>query len=275
MSARSGKRRGHEEAHADERWLLTYSDMITLLMALFIVMWAISSVNISKFDQLKVSLKSAFSGKVLPSSSSILQGESAPMEHAGTPVTPPTPSTVTPALKANISAAIQRAAARQDVENLRRVEARIHVYARTHGLAAVVQTRLDERGLVVRLLTDRVLFATGEAVLRPGAVPLLDDISRLLAAPDIPNPVRVEGNTDSLPIHSAAYPSNWELSTARATAVLQFLLAHDVAPRRLSATGYGSQNPLASNETAAGRAANRRVELVILRRSFTPTPEAP
>jgi chemotaxis protein MotB len=97
---------------------------------------------------------------------------------------------------------------------------------------------------------------------------LLTEISHLLTQADIVNPVRVEGNTDSEPIHSAVYPSNWELSTARADAVLEYLLGHGVKPARLSVAGYGQQNPIASNDTASGRAANRRVDLVILRRSF-------
>ena len=277
MSARrtSGRRRrgGAAAAHADERWLLTYSDMITLLLALFIILWAISSVNISKFDQLKQSLRSAFSGKVLPANSSILQGQSSPFDQPGTPVQPLTQQQnameifQAQSLKAQISASISQAASRQDEQNLLKIEQRVRAYAQAHGFSSIVKETIDERGLVVRLLTDRVLFASGEAVLRQRAFPILGEISGLLAAREIPNDVRVEGNTDTIPIHSAQFFSNWELSTARADAVLEFLLAHGVTARRLSATGYGAENPLASNATETGRATNRRVEIVILRRA--------
>jgi chemotaxis protein MotB len=272
VSARGGRRRGgHEEAHADERWLLTYSDMITLLMALFIVMWSISSVNISKFDQLKASLKSAFSGKILPSNQSILTGQNSPFEQDGSPVSPiqPTPSqTLQPSLAASISSSITQAAQRQDAENLRALQRRVEEYARQHGFASFVRTSIDERGLVVRLLTDKVLFASGSAVLRPAGMPLLTEIGNLLDQPDLVNPVRVEGNTDDVPIHTAQYQSNWELSAARAASVVEFLLGHGLAPHRVSLAGYADQHPLATNWTAAGRAANRRVDIVILRRSF-------
>lgn len=272
MSARAaGSRRGGaEEAHADERWLLTYSDMITLLMALFIVMWSISSVNISKFDQLKASLKSAFSGKVLPNNTSILTGQSAPFEQDGSPIKPVNQPNSQPAFTmSSITSSISQAAARQDAENLHHIQQQVQQYAAEHGFASEVRTTINQRGLIVRLLTDKVLFDSGDAVLRPAGEPLLVEIAHLLTRADIVNPIRVEGNTDDVPIHSAVFPSNWELSTARANAVLEFLLSRHVKPGRLSVGGFGQQNPIATNATAAGRAANRRVDLVILRRSFT------
>jgi chemotaxis protein MotB len=228
-------------------------------------------VNISKFDQLKASLKSAFSGKILPSNQSILQGQTAPFSQDGSPVSPiqPTPSqSLQPSLAASISSSITQAAQRQDAENLRSLQRRVQQYARQHGFASYVKTSIDERGLVVRLLTDRVLFSSGSAVLRPEGAPLLTEISSLLAQPDIPNPVRVEGNTDSVPIHTSQYASNWELSASRAAAVVEFLLGHGLAPHRVSLAGYADEHPVATNQSVAGRAANRRVDIVIVRRSF-------
>jgi chemotaxis protein MotB len=281
MSAGGGRKRGGGEVENEERWLLTYSDMITLLMALFIVMWAISSVNISKFDQLKASLQSAFSAKVLPSNSSILSGQQSPFDENGSPVPVIKQSnssgtssqivqvqSVAQQLSAQISASVAAKAAQQDEDNLQHIQQLVREYARQHGLTSVVKTTINQRGLVLRLLTDKVLFGSGQATIQPAGIPLLTDIASLLAKPDIVNPVRVEGNTDNLPIHSAQYPSNWELSSARADAVLEFLLQNRVAAKRLSATGFGDVNPIASNSTAAGRAANRRVDIIILRRSF-------
>jgi chemotaxis protein MotB len=277
-AARGGARGGHGEADSEERWLLTYADMITLLMALFIVMWAISSVNISKFNQLKASLQSAFSAKVLPANSSILTGQQSAFEQDGSPVQPLDRSSsasqvvkvnsLTQEISAKISNSLASAAAKQDQSNLEHIQQLVQTYARQNGLTSIVKASIDQRGLVVRLLTDKVLFGSGSAQLRPAGMPLLSDIAGLLAAPDIPNPIRVEGNTDNNPIHSSQFESNWELSSARADAVLEFLLSRHIAPTRLSATGYGDVNPIATNSTAAGQAANRRVDIIILRRSF-------
>ncbi len=247
------------DEHADERWLLTYSDMITLLMALFIVLWSVSSVNTSKFDDLAQSLRSAFSGRVLPSNTSVLAGQTAPFSQAGTPVQPISPSSAagfTPTdIRAQLVSSIASIAAKRELESLRKIQQEIQAYAQQHSLAASIGTKIDERGLVIRVLTDQVLFDTGQATLKVKAAPLLREIVRLLS-----------------PISTAAFHSNWELSAARADAVLEFLIHHGIRPARLSLAGYGDQNPIASNATVAGRAANRRVELVLLRHSHS-TPE--
>jgi chemotaxis protein MotB len=120
------------------------------------------------------------------------------------------------------------------------------------------------RGLVIRVLTDRLLFPSGSATLIRAAQPLLGEIASLVNI-DRTHPVAVEGNTDNVPIHGGAFPSNWELSTARASMVVRFLIGQGVFARRLSASGYADLRPIAGNETAAGRARNRRVEIVLQR----------
>jgi len=264
---RRGDRRGGGGGHGatgDERWLLTYSDMITLLMALFIVMWSISAVNKSKFDQLRTSLHQAFTHeKVLDGGRSVLESDGADKTSAQ-PVVPNDPV----AQRVNELRRIEQAAVRKDLESLQRVREQIEAYARAHGFSGQLRTSLDERGLVVRLLTDKVLFDTGRAVVKPAGLPLLRQIGALLRSPPITNPVRVEGNTDNVPIHTDRFRSNWELSTARATAVLQVLLHVGVSPSRLSAAGYADQHPAATNATAGGRKLNRRVEIVVLRHSY-------
>lgn len=247
-----------------ERWLLTYSDMITLLMALFIILWAISSVNVSKFAELKQSLSQAFRGKVIQGGAAVLNGGPQALQPQGTQV----PTILTPAsLAEQIAAQISYEAQKSDLENLQRLEHRIDAYARAQGLSGEIRTSIDERGLVVHVLTDQLLFDTGKAVVKQRALPLLTRIASLLASARVPNPIRVEGNTDDVPISTSAFRSNWELSAARATAVLEVLLAHGVPASRLSAAGYADQRPVASNSTAGGRAANRRVDLVVLRRA--------
>jgi chemotaxis protein MotB len=254
MSRHRGRRGGHAEEHADERWLLTYADMITLLMALFIVMWSVSVVNKGKFDELKVSLREAFSHKP------VLQGDRSIMASTGSPSSAFTivPAVLPPRL------AVQRAFRKAEEQNLERVQQQIRQAAATEGLARALRTHIEERGLVVRLLTDKVLFTPGQAVVEPGGRALLVRVARTLAT--VANPLRVEGNTDSTPISNSLFHSNWELSAARATAVLEVLHESGIPDDRLSVAGYAAERPVAPNTTSAGRALNRRVDIVVLRR---------
>jgi chemotaxis protein MotB len=246
-----------------ERWLLTYADMITLLLALFIVLWAISSVNISKFNELKVSLHNALNGKIISGSESILNGGPSPLNPLGTQV--PTIQQQSLNIRASIMSSIAQALKNQEQDNLQQVQQEIQSYARSHGLEGDIKTSIDERGLIVRILTDDLLFDTGQATLKAASEPLLQHIAHSLTLHGISNDVRVEGNTDNVPIHTAQFHSNWDLSTARATAVLDELLSAGVQPKRLSVAGYGAERPIATNSTYGGRALNRRVDIVVLR----------
>jgi chemotaxis protein MotB len=276
---------GHEGG--DERWLLTYADMITLLMALFMVLFSISSVNISKYQTLQQSLKAAFSGSILPGGRSIMQSGSQSTT-AHTPATAEIPSLVplnpVAAAKANPSIASSKAnqssaslnskqleaalnsmsAALREQASLASLKQKLDAYAKAHGLNNEVQTVIDRRGLVVRVLTDQLLFASGQATLQPEGFPLLNEVAQLLNV-DKSHPITVEGHTDNVPISSSQYPSNWELSTDRATTVVRYLITKGVNRERLGAVGYADLHPLASNATAAGRAKNRRVEIVLQR----------
>jgi chemotaxis protein MotB len=282
-----GRRRGggsqHEESN--ERWLLTYADMITLLMALFMVLFSISSVNISKWVTLQKALHAAFSGNILPGGKAIAHpGASANASHAPSsidlqaivPVTANTASTLQSssthgAASAAASPTVTQAAAQRQAELFAQIKHELDAYAQAHGFAKKVETSIEPRGLVIRVLTDDLLFASGEAALSSRSTSLLGEISQLLNLAG-EHPVNVEGNTDDVPIHSAIYPSNWELSTARASTVVRFLSEHGVSPARLTATGYADQHPIASDATAEGRARNRRVEIVLQR---TDTGEEP
>jgi chemotaxis protein MotB len=290
MAGHGRGRRGrgaHAEHENDERWLLTYADMITLLMALFMVLFSISSVNISKYQTLQQSLKAAFSGSILPGGRSIMQSGSQSTT-AHTPATAEIPSLVplnpVAASKANPSVASSKAssgaaslnskqleaalnsmsAALKEQASLASLKQKLDAYAKAHGLSNEVQTVIDRRGLVVRVLTDQLLFASGQATLQPEGLPLLNEVAQLLNV-DTRHPITVEGHTDNVPISSSKYPSNWELSTDRATTVVRYLIAKGVNRERLGAVGYADLHPIASNATAAGRAKNRRVEIVLQR----------
>ncbi len=277
MASHRRRRRGHEGEHEnEERWLLTYADMLTLMFALFMVLYSISSVNISKYVTLQQSLKAAFSGSILSGGHAIMQSGSESTS-AHTPATaevpsivPLTPSIPKPAqtsgqVAQQISKALQTVtAANAEQASFVKLQHQLNVYARSHGFSNEVQAVIDERGLVVRVLTDKLLFDSGSAALQPAGMPLLKEIANLLNI-DRRHPITVEGNTDNQPIHSAQFPSNWELSTDRATTVLRYLIGRGVLASRLAATGYADLHPLASNATAAGQAKNRRVDIVLNR----------
>lgn len=253
MAGRRASRRrraAHAEHENEERWLLTYSDMITLLMALFIVMFAISNVNKSKLEALRQSLEQAFSGAILPGGHTVRQ------------VAPPSRSPAPPQAGQAQSELVENQIQRDDAD-FREIKRRLDRYVRVHHLEREVRTLIDERGLVIRLLTDRILFDSGSAQLKSQSGPLLSAVADMLKL-RAGLPVSVEGHTDPVPI-SGRYPSNWELSTARAARVVRALVARGIPAQSLSATGYAWLHPIASNATPAGRARNRRVEIVLLR----------
>jgi chemotaxis protein MotB len=235
--------------------------MITLLMALFMVLFSISSVNTSKFESLQRAMQDAFSGKILAGGKSIQEtGSQTDAERPA--ATPPIPAIQ--AITQQLDAARTSKAAARENEDFKALKRQIDAYARAHGLTDKLETTVARRGLVVRLLTDNVLYDIGSATLNPSATPLLDRIAQLLRT-EFDHPIVVEGHTDDQAIANGAFPTNWELSTARATAVVRFFIRDHVAPGRLAASGYGAMHPLTTNATAAGRSRNRRVEIVLAR----------
>ncbi len=263
---------------------MTYADMITLLMALFMVLFSISSVNISKYQTLQKSLKAAFSGNILPGGKAISQqGSTAnashvpaslelqaiePVQTQGSSPLQNSTARTSPTASAATTSAISASAAQRENSEFAQIKHELDAYAKSHGFSSSVKTTIEKRGLVIRVLTDDLLFASGQATLSSHATSLLAEIGQLLNI-DETHPISVEGNTDDVPIHSSIYPSNWQLSTARASSVVEFLIAHGVAASRLTASGNADQRPVAPEATEAGRARNRRVEIV-LRRLYGP-----
>jgi chemotaxis protein MotB len=281
MARGRGRHRGGSHGEeSEERWLLTYADMITLLMALFMVLFSISSVNISKYQTLQKSLKAAFSGNILPGGKDISQqGSTAnashvpatfelqaiePVQTQGSSALQNSTARSSPTAGATQAAIAQQGAAQRETNEFAQIKHELDAYAKSHGFSSSVKTTIEKRGLVIRVLTDDLLFASGQATLSSQATSLLSEIGQLLNI-DETHPISVEGNTDDVPIHSSIYPSNWQLSTARASSVVEFLIAHGVTARRLTATGNADQRPVASEATEAGRARNRRVEIVLRR----------
>ena len=258
----------HDE-HPDERWLLTYADMITLLMALFIVMFSISSVNKGKFDEVAKSLNSAFNGPPLMSGGEAIKETGG---EAGVPM--PASEAPKPSLQAAFApkSSGQASSAAEEQSDLQDLERMIQAAATKAGIRDKVETEVSADGLTVRLKTDGLLFDSGSAAVKPGALPIIGDLARVLRA-DGRHAVMVSGHTDNQPI-SGTYPSNGELSTARAAAVVRQLVSDKVSPARLTATGRAYYDPLTTNSTAYGRASNRRVELFLPRSQAAASPDA-
>lgn len=236
------KKLKHEEHENLERWLVSYADFITLLFAFFVVMYAISSVNEGKFRVVSESIQAALHPLVsLPSSPAPIKvGESHP-------------TAIRPIVD-------------KPVEIIRRLEvvlaklAPVDVEIKGKGM-----TELGGNGFVISI-AESMLFESGKADLRPDALRFLEAIAQVLEdAGDGIRAVRVEGHTDNVPIKSLHFPSNWELSAIRATVVARVLTElYNVAPEKVSATGFAQFRPVADNLTPEGRAKNRRVELVVL-----------
>jgi chemotaxis protein MotB len=258
VAARRKKHVEHEEHENHERWLITYADMITLLMVLFIVLYSISQVDLAKFEKLKSGFNGAEAG------AGILEGSENPLEGGNGPLDAIAPQLEKEAAEALHAQQEQQAAFDKEHAQLEKTRDQIVQDLATVGMQDSVNFRFEARGLVVTVVTDRVLFDIGADVLRPEGREVLDHLAGSLGR--LPNPVSVEGHTDNTPINGGGrFPTNWELSTARATSVLRYLVeAHHLPAPRLSAAGYADQRPIAENASAEGRTANRRVEIVVL-----------
>ena len=262
MSKRRHKHEEHEEHVNHERWLITYADMITLLMVLFIVLFAMGQTDLDKYKKLRQSLAVGFGGG--PDKLALLDGGLGVLDGGASP-TGLTPAEI--AAKTAVSTLNGRAAAwKQEQKKLESTKAALdRALKEINGSPLItdsqVRVALTTRGLVITIDSDIVLFEPGSATIRPEGQKVLDRISRQLVV--LPNHITVEGHTDNVPI-SGTFPSNWELSTARASSVLRSLIAlHGLDPAHGTASGFAEQKPVAPNDTTKGRAKNRRVEIVI------------
>ena len=251
----------------DERWLVSFADMMTLMFALFMVLFSISSVNTSKFEDLQKAMQDAFSGKILPGGKAVMASgasDQAQKEALQPPLPAIMPLDAVNDTSPGKSSKEQAEAAKTEQEDFKRLKRRIDQLARQAGLEGKVITEIRRRGLVVQLLTDDVFFDSGQAQLKPASLSILGQIGRVIRD-ERNHPIVVEGYTDSQPITTGRYPSNWELSGARAGAVIRQFGAAGIQARRMSLSGYAQQHPIDTNSTSEGRARNRRVEIVLSR----------
>lgn len=258
----------HEEHLNHEAWAIPYGDLITLLLAFFVVMYAISSVNEGKYRVLSETLNEAFGGP--PRSMKPIQLGKA--QRTGSEFDAATPTQIVP--KAGPIAPVHnrgwqleksRAADAQAIErgkrNLDEIGVRIVEALDDLIRADLVEVKRSPLMLEVELKTD-IFFASGSAIPNAQAVETMRRLAGSIQP--FPNPIRIEGHTDNVPIRTLQFPSNWELSAARAASMVHVFTDNGVAPSRMTVVGYADQVPKESNDTASGRAANRRVLLVIL-----------
>ena len=253
------RKKKHPEHVNHERWLVSYADFITLLFAFFVVMFSASNSDQKKAGQIAKAVQAAFSdmaifapsGKAVPlydtgglptGSKNVIGNTNSPFDAT---------QIVTPG-KATGGGTPPIGEVRSKLDELLKTEINNNS----------VRLSEDERGLTISL-AEGGFFDSGSAVMPPNALAVIDRIAATLRP--LSYGIRVEGHTDNTPIHTPQFPSNWELSTARAMFLLQYLISKaEIPARRLSAVGYGEYRPVASNTTAEGRAANRRVDLVVI-----------
>jgi chemotaxis protein MotB len=228
------RKRDYEDNENLERWLLTYADLITLLLAFFIVMYSISQVDSKKFGKMKSALTSVFKGpEMKPASARDLSS-----------------GLIVNRLLRNGNLGVLE-------EQIRKISVQL-------DLKTQLNTEIQTRGLVIHI-SESAFFDPGKAELKPEARTILDLISVQLLK--IPNDIRVEGHTDNIPINTEKYPSNWELSASRAAVCLRYLIDKlNFPPERISAVGYAEYRPIAPNDTPENMAKNRRVDIVVLDR---------
>lgn len=269
------RRRHKQEDHANhEAWVIPYADLLTLLLALFVVLYAMSSVNTTKYRALAQAISAAFNG-----SRAVIQPltPNPPQSSVPVPTTKPAPIPRTPLAQILLPVLTQHIATpnttpgtpsdqdktklSDEQQNLERIRSQVE-----HALQPLIDKNLvvvrrTPNWLEIEIRTD-ILFPSGVATLSPSATQILTSIGDILAP--FANPLRVEGYTDDVPINTAVYPSNWELSAARAASVARLFADHGVDPERLGIVGWGQYRPATGNDNEEGRNKNRRVLVVVL-----------
>jgi len=242
------KRRKSEEEHENlERWLLTYADLITLLLAFFVMLYVFSKQDTKKYDAMTMQLKAIFSG------------ESGIVDEGGRPGSQTLES-------------LSRGLSNEEIR--KQLKEQIKSLAKTEGLENNISIITDERGIVIRIM-DKAFYDTGKADLQERARETLDKIVPVIKT--LPNDIRIEGHTDNVPISTYEFKSNWELSVRRATEVVRYLIEKgELSPQRISAAGYAEYRPVTANDSDANRALNRRIEIIVMNtsddKSLTKTP---
>lgn len=236
-----------DEDESPDRWLVSYADFITLLFAFFVVMYAISSVNLSKYTALTNSMGSAFSGAGMPPPPvKVIQAT----QHDDKSIIKPLPLSY-----------LYQERNKREQESMAAMGQEISTKLATMVQEGKVHVLQTSRGIRIDI-NDSLLFTSGSAALAPTALGIIDQITAMIKGN--PRLVQVEGHTDLTPIHNEFFYSNWELSAVRATTVVRMLSERGIDEKRLSAVGFGATQPISSSDTEYAQAKNRRVSIMVL-----------
>lgn len=274
------RKQKHEEHENHERWLISYADFITLLFAFFVVMYSVSSVNEGKYRVLSDALVAAFRSSarsVEPiqvgelSKSSKQPGLIKGLVDQSGSLHEYDQKSLSPFKTEKSNAGYKGESQPPDSgDNVAKRGGREAIDEMANALEKSMSKLIQQDLIAVRRndlwveveIKTSILFPSGSALLQQEALPILSEIAKILK--DFPNPIRVEGFTDSIPINTLAFPSNWELSAGRAASVVHLFTKEGVEPRRMAAIGFGEYRPIADNSTPDGRNKNRRVVILIL-----------
>ncbi|NUN69082.1 MAG: OmpA family protein [Bacteroidetes bacterium] len=228
------RRRRHSEAHGQERWLLTYSDLITLLLGLFVILYAMSKIDTKKYTQWVAAFGGVFGSSQVDMKQGI--GEKGLVDGMNEQI---------------------------------RVRQMIKEALELNGRSDAITVSMDERGVTIHI-QEELLFPSGGAELKNSSLVTLDSLAHVFKR--LPNDIRIEGHTDNIPINTPRFPSNWHLSVTRAMNTGYYLIGnHRMDPDKIAVVGYGDQRPLGPNDTERGRGVNRRVDIVIQMSAVTQT----
>lgn len=244
------KKKAHHDEHIPEDWLLPYSDLLTLLLALFIVLFGMSSINAEKFNAMSEAFNSALS-----SGTGIFEYPS-PM---------PENQAISPdEMEKDEETATEEQRERIEQLELENIQKKVNTYIKDNKLEEKLSSELTDEGLLLTI-RDNVLFASGSATVRTQDLKIANEISELLVM-NPPRNIIISGHTDNVPIRTTQFESNWELSVMRAINFMKVILTGNdkLDPSMFSAKGFGEFKPIASNDTVEGKAKNRRVEILIL-----------
>lgn len=246
------RKKPQEEHENHERWMVSYADFLTLLFATFVVLYALSQINLSQFKELQLSIKKAFTAP------SILQGESGVMDHGQSILDNSNANAMIDSLM------LEYVSPAYEQDSFEQIKKEIEALSKTGELKGVSAT-IDERGLIIKINDNDITFKSGSAQLSNEAVKKLDIIGKLIIQKFAMHQIRIEGHADKIP-SGGKYESNWELSSSRASSIVRYLIKKfKMTPDLFSAVGYGDTRPVEPGNSKEALAKNRRVEIVVLR----------
>ncbi len=263
--AKKHKEKKHNEEEGGEAWLLPYSDLMTLLLAVFIVLFAVSKVDQKKAEDISNAFRGMFqssSGVMSESEGSVIPREPNGIDELENDTTENNTETTNSLTQEELDNFLGK----YEVNSLQELQTRLDAIFEHEELGELVSTNVDLRGLVITL-NNAIIFNSGSADIKTEYESSLIKIADIIKL--VHNHIRVEGHTDNRPINTKLYPSNWELSTARAAGVVRlFIEKGHISPERVVAVGYGEYKPVADNATEAGREKNRRIDIIVLSEKY-------